>query len=54
MTVPGTVIQERKDWRWPRLFLRAAHVFLPDDLTQTRQDRLDGFLNELGAKDARD
>jgi len=54
MAVPGTVIKTSQYWRLPRQFLRAAHVLLPDDLTQTRQDRLDVLFNELSAKDARD
>jgi len=35
-------------------FFRAAHVFLPDDLTQTRQKCFNVLFNELGAKDSRD
>jgi len=53
MAGPGIAIKKSQDWSWPRQFVRAAHVFLPDNLTQTRQDRLDVLLNELGAKDAR-
>jgi len=58
MAVPGTITKTSQDWRWPRQFLRETHggtaVFLPDDLSQTRKDRLNVLFNELGAKDARD
>jgi len=50
MAVLSTVITTSQDWRWPRQFLRAAHVLLPDDLTQTQQDLFNVLFNELDAK----